>query len=35
MLTPGYSGMGSDTQFTAMLQRNTQHDQIASCRWPF
>ena len=35
MTTPGNSGMGLDAQFTAVLQRSTRLDQMASCRWLF
>jgi len=28
--TSGYSGMSRDAQFTAVLQRSTQHDQAAT-----
>ena len=36
MTTPGYRyRYRYDAQFTAMLQRSTRHNQMASCRWLF
>jgi len=35
MTTPGYSEISRNAQFTAVVQRSTQHNEMASCRWLF